>query len=87
MARVVQQGKQVIGERECWAEPPPKIFLQGVSLVKKSPILPRGKTAWGVAKWVLVIKTEGENSNPRCIDLSCGDKHFATARGAWTGAH
>ena len=40
-----------------------------------------------MVKWVLVVKTEGENSNPRCIDLSCSDKCFATARGAWTGAH
>ena len=58
-----------------------------ITLVKKPPILPSGKTAWGVVKWVLVVKTEGENSNPRCTDLPCGDKRFAIARGAWTGAH
>ena len=58
-----------------------------LQVVKKPPILPRGKTAWGVVKWVRVVKTEGENSNARCIDLSCSDKCFATARGAWTGAH
>ena len=57
------------------------------STSKKNPILPCGKTAWGVVKWVLVVKTEGENSNPRYIDLSCNDKRFATTRGAWTSVH
>ena len=48
------------------------------SLVKKPSILPRSKTAWGVVKWVRVVKTEGENSNPRCTDLSCGDRRRRT---------
>ena len=34
-----------------------------------------------------MVKTEGKNSNPRCIDFSCGNRRFATARGAWSGAH
>ena len=30
---------------------------RGLSLVKKTPVLPRGKTAWGVVKRVRVVKT------------------------------
>ena len=34
--------------------------LWAPTLVKKPTILPRGKTAWGVVRWMLVVKTEGE---------------------------
>ena len=56
-------------------------------LVKKPFVLPCGKTTWGVVKWVRVVKIEGGNSNVRCTHLSCGERRFATARGAWTGVH
>ena len=34
--------------------------IRPTTLVKKPFVLPRGKTAWGVAKWMLVVKTEGK---------------------------
>ena len=40
-----------------------------------------------MVKWVQVVKMEGENSNTRWTNLSCGDRRFAIARGAWVGEH